>query len=125
MPSPDSHRLVYSSDTGSVRYCPHCGQLAHLGRCANEARSAAHGFPRDGTVRVAIERAGRRGKAVTVVHGLPGDDAALAQLAKALKQLAGSGGTVRDGVIELQGDHRQRVAAHLTAAGHKVKLAGG
>jgi translation initiation factor 1 len=125
MPSSDDHRLVYSSDTGPVRYCPRCGQREHPGRCATEDRPAAHGFPRDGVVRVAIERAGRRGKAVTAIHGLPGDEAALAQLAKALKQLAGSGGTVRDGVIELQGDHRQRVAAHLTAAGYKVKLAGG
>jgi translation initiation factor 1 len=108
-----------------VHYCPRCGQPAHPGRCPTEARPAARGFPRDGVVRVAIERAGRKGKAVTTIHGLPGDDAALAHLAKALKQLAGSGGTVHDGVIELQGDHRQRVAAHLAAAGHKVKLAGG
>jgi translation initiation factor 1 len=85
----------------------------------------AHGFPRDGIVRIAIDRSGRRGKTVTAIHGLPGDDAALAQLAKSLKQLAGSGGTVHNGVIELQGDHRQRVAAHLTAAGYQVKLAGG
>jgi translation initiation factor 1 len=76
-------------------------------------------------IRVAIERSGRRGKTVTAIHGLPGDDAALAQLAKTLKQLAGSGGTVQNGVIELQGDHRQRVAAYLTAEGHRVKLAGG
>ncbi len=125
MPSSDEHRLVYSSETGPVRYCPRCGQPAHPGRCASQARPAAHGFLRDGVVRIAIERAGRKGKPVTTIHGLPGDDAALAQLAKTLKQLAGSGGTVRDGVIELQGDHRQRVAAHLTAAGHTVKLAGG
>jgi translation initiation factor 1 len=125
MQPPGNHRIVYSSDTGSVRYCSRCGQPAHHGRCATGARPDAHGFPRDGVVRIAIERAGRKGKAVTAIHGLPGDDAALAQLAKTLKQLAGSGGTVRDGVIELQGDHRQRVAAHLSAVGHTVKLAGG
>ncbi|HEV2236188.1 MAG TPA: hypothetical protein VGR57_05950 [Ktedonobacterales bacterium] len=84
-----------------------------------------HGFPRDGIVRIALDRSGRKGKSVTAIHGLPGDDAALAQLARVLKQLAGTGGTVHNGVIELQGDHRQRIAAHLTGAGHHVKLAGG
>jgi translation initiation factor 1 len=125
MQPPQDHRLVYSSETGSVRYCPRCGQPAHPGRCPTKAQSAAQGLPRDGIIRVAIERSGRRGKTVTAIHGLPADDAALAQIAKTLKQLAGSGGTVQNGVIELQGDHRQRVATHLTAAGYKVKLAGG
>ena len=125
MQPPQDHRIVYSSETGSVRYCPHCGQTAHPGRCPTKAQPATQGFPRDGIIRVAIERSGRRGKTVTEIHGLPADDATLAQLARTLKQLAGSGGTVQNGVIELQGDHRQRVAAHLTAAGYKVKLAGG
>jgi translation initiation factor 1 len=125
MPPSEDHRLVYSSDTGSVRYCPRCGQPAHPGRCATQARPAAHGFPRDGIVRIALDRSGRKGKTVTAIHGLPGDDVALAHLAKTLKRLAGSGGTVHDGVIALQGDQRQRVAAHLAAAGYTVKLAGG
>jgi len=121
----ENRRLVYSSETGSVRYCPRCGLPAHAGRCADAAPQTTPGFPRDGVVRIAMERAGRRGKAVTVIHGVLADEAALAELAKTLKQLTGTGGTVRGTAIELQGNQRERVAAYLTGAGYRVKLAGG
>jgi translation initiation factor 1 len=76
-------------------------------------------------VRIARERGGRGGKTVTVISGLPGDDAALAEVATRLKRLCGSGGTVKGRAVEIQGDHREKVAAALRAQGHTVKLAGG
>jgi len=81
--------------------------------------------PRDGVVRISRDRKQRRGKEVTVITGLPGPPEAIAQLAAELKRLCGSGGTVKDGVIEVQGDHRERIATYLTHAGYRVKLAGG
>ena len=79
----------------------------------------------DGIVRVSRETAGRGGKAVTVVRGLALDDAALTALAKQLKAVCGAGGTVKDGVIEVQGDHCDRVVDALKKQGRVVKRAGG
>lgn len=76
-------------------------------------------------MRVSRDRKGRRGKTVTVVTGLPGGPTMLAELATTLKRLCGSGGTVSGDTVEIQGDHRDRVAAKLTELGHRVKLAGG
>lgn len=77
--------------------------------------------PDDGIVRVMRER--RRASVVTIVTGLP--PAELAQTASALKRLCGSGGTAKNGVVEIQGDHRDKVVAHLQTQGKKVKKAGG
>ena len=109
--------LVYSTDGGTM--CPSCRQP--LARCT--CRTAAI-EPGDGIVRVSRETKGRGGKAVTLVRGLALDAAALAQLGTRLKAACGSGGTVKDGVIEVQGDHRDRVVAFLGAQGWKVKRAG-
>jgi translation initiation factor 1 len=87
-----------------------------------EQTPASSGFPRDGVVRVSRTTSGRKGKTVTLVHGLPAAD--LRAAARDLKRLCGSGGAVKDGVIEIQGDHRERIAEHL-AARHEVKVAGG
>jgi translation initiation factor 1 len=84
--------------------------------------SDAHA-PRDGVVRIFRDRAGRNGKVVTVIRGLPARQ--LDERASDLKRLCGAGGAVKDGVVEIQGDHRQRIADHLRALGHTVKLAGG
>ncbi len=81
--------------------------------------------PTDGVVRVQRETKGRGGKSVTVVKGLALEAAALAQLAKQLKAACGSGGTVKEGVIEVQGDHVEAVMAALQKQGHRVKRAGG
>jgi translation initiation factor 1 len=81
--------------------------------------------PADGVVRVQRETKGRGGKSVTVVKGLALEAAALAQLAKQLKAACSSGGTVKDGVIEVQGDHVEAVMAALQKQGHRVKRAGG
>jgi translation initiation factor 1 len=79
----------------------------------------------DGIVRVSRETKGRAGKGVTLVKGLALDDIALVALGKQLKTACGSGGTVKDGVIEVQGDHCDRVMLLLQAQGHHVKRAGG
>lgn len=102
--------------------CPSCRRP--VAQCA--CRQAAAAAPAsDGIVRVLRETKGRGGKAVTVIRGVQAEAAALALLAKQLKAVCGSGGTVKDGVIEVQGDHCDRVIAHLQQAGHTVKRAGG
>jgi translation initiation factor 1 len=78
-----------------------------------------------GRVKVRRETSGRRGKAVTTVAGVPVDDAGLRDLAGRLKKRCGVGGSVKDGVIELQGDHRDVVVEVLRASGYDVVLAGG
>jgi translation initiation factor 1 len=78
-----------------------------------------------GPVRVRRETAGRRGKAVTTVSGVPLDDAGLKALAGRLKKRCGVGGSAKDGIIELQGDHRDAVVEVLKADGYDVVLAGG
>lgn len=87
--------------------------------------AAAHRPPDDGVVRITRDRGNRGGKVVTVIHGLRARGAALEALAAELKRLCGAGGTVKDRVVEIQGDHRERVADRLRALGHTVKLAGG
>lgn len=78
-----------------------------------------------GTVKVGRETAGRRGKGVTVISEVPLDEAALKELAAVLKQKCGTGGTVKDGRIEIQGDHRDRLIAELEKLGYKAKRSGG
>lgn len=77
------------------------------------------------TVRVGRETAGRRGKGVTTVFDLPLTEDGMKELATTLKQKCGTGGTVKDGRIEIQGDHRDRIAAELEKLGYRVKRAGG
>ena len=110
--------LVYSTDAG--RMCPACRQPVAACVCGQKALPAG-----DGIVRVSRETKGRAGKGVTLVKGLALDAAALTALAKQLKAACGSGGTVKDGVIEVQGDHVERVAEWLRKEGRVVKRAGG
>lgn len=112
-------RLVYSSETG--RICPECGQP--VARCA--CTSAGKRPAGDGVVRVRRETKGRGGKTVSVVTGVPLDETGLKNLAGELKKRCGTGGTLKDGVIEIQGDHRELLVAELTRRGYRVKLAGG
>jgi translation initiation factor 1 len=77
------------------------------------------------TAYVKRERKGRAGKTVTVVYGLAHSPATLQELLKTLKTLCGAGGTLREDTLEIQGDHRERIAEKLTAMGYRVKLAGG
>lgn len=118
-------QLVYSSDGGSA--CPECGKSRGECRCRAAAPEARHGggTSRDGVVRVARETKGRKGAGVTVVSGVPLDAAALKDLAGELKRACGSGGTVRDGVIEIQGEHRDRLVVLLQGRGWTVRKSGG
>lgn len=110
--------LVYSTDSG--RMCPACRQP--VAACVCHVKPLPKG---DGVVRVGRETKGRGGKAVTLVKGLALDDAALQALAKQIKAACGSGGTVKDGTIEVQGDHCDKVVEWLKKQGHTVKRAGG
>ena len=112
--------LVYSTDSG--RMCPDCSQPLAACSCAALARAAPRG---DGTVRVSRETKGRGGKAVTLVRGLALTDAALAALGKRLRTACGAGGTLKDGVLEVQGDHVERVLTWLQQEGIGAKRAGG
>lgn len=102
-------RLVYSTDQGRIKE-------------ASQPESLPKG---DGIVRLRLETKGRKGKGVTTVSGIPLPDAELKKLAKKLKQTCGSGGSVKDHVIEIQGDHRHRLQPELQSLGYTVKLAGG
>ncbi|MGH7368935.1 MAG: translation initiation factor [Candidatus Rokuibacteriota bacterium] len=84
----------------------------------------AQPIPRDGVVRILRERGGRKGRTVTVIHGLPERGPALEARLSEMKRLCGAGGTLKDGVVEIQGDHRERLAGRLRTLGYTVKLAG-
>lgn len=112
--------LVYS--TGQGRLCPECGQPKAQCVCKKSKPPAPSS---DGTVRVGRETKGRKGAGVTVISGVPLAEEALKSLAKDLKTRCGSGGTVKDGVIEIQGDHRDTVMAELAKRGWKLKRSGG
>ena len=111
---PDERRLVYSTD-GSMPL----PKFEDERKRAQPKRSA--GIPDDGTVRVGCER--RRGGSVTMVHGLGA--AELVQIASDLKRKCGTGGTVKDGIVELQGDRRDAVLAYFASGGRKAKRMGG
>ena len=115
---------IYSTEHG--RMCPECERP--LAGCAcdelarERRRSEAEDAARGGKpVRVLRDAKSRKGKVVTVVRDLPLGDDALRDLAKRLKRKCGTGGTVKEGVIEIQGDHRELIAAELEKAGHRVR----
>jgi translation initiation factor 1 len=111
--------LVYSTDAG--RMCPDCRRPAADCICKQ-----TRALPKtDGVVRVSRSTKGRGGKTVTLVNGLALDALALAQLSKQLKAACGSGGTAKDGVIEVQGDHCEVVMQALQKQGYVVKRSGG
>jgi translation initiation factor 1 len=101
-------RLVYSTDAGRIK-----------------ETLSEQPIETDGIVRIRRETKGRKGKGVTTVSGVGLAEAELKTLAKKLKQKCSTGGTVKDGVIEIQGDHREKLKSELEKLGHNVKLAGG
>lgn len=111
--------LVWSSELG--RICPGCGKAVTACICRKQTARPSG----DGVVRVRRETKGRGGKTVTVVTGVPGGDEQVRELAGALKRRCGTGGTVKDGSIEIQGDHCDLLVAELTQRGMTVKRAGG
>jgi len=120
MRKPAGGGLVYSTEGG--RMCPGCRRPLAACTCGTRAAPIDSG---DGIVRVSRETKGRGGKAVTLVRGLALDAAALAALGKRLRSACGAGGTVKDGVLEVQGDHAERVVNWLQAKGWTVERAGG
>ncbi len=102
--------------------CPQCRKPLSICACA---AAPARAPLADGPVRVSRESKGHRGKTVTIVRGLSGDDAALAALAKQLRTACGSGGTSKDGVVLVQGDHVARVLEWLAQRGLHAKRSGG
>ena len=116
----NNSRLVYSTETGRV--CPACSQP--VAACCCKAASKARPLG-DGNIKVSRESKGRGGKTVTLVKGMPLDTDALAALGKQLRSAWGSGGTVKEGVIEIQGDHCDKVMAALQKQGYQPKRVGG
>ncbi len=110
--------VVYSTAQGKT--CPECGKPVKACVCKSPSTPAG-----DGKVRVSRETKGRKGKGVTLVTGLPLAGEELKNLAKSLKQKCGVGGTVKEGVIEIQGDHRDLIVQELDKLGYQAKKAGG
>ncbi|MHB8145968.1 MAG: stress response translation initiation inhibitor YciH [Vulcanimicrobiaceae bacterium] len=110
----DDRRLVYSSESGFLAE-PEAGPAKARGPATKPLP------PQDGVIRIARER--RRASTVSLVHGL--NEREIADVAKALKRHCGTGGTTKNGTIEIQGDHREKIAAWFAAQGRKAKLAGG
>ena len=108
--------LVYSSESGSV--CPECEQPLDACSCNPSAN------PKDGlkTVRVSLTSKGRKGKSVTLIKGLRMNPSELKACARKLKKKTGTGGSLKDGVVEIQGDYMEKVAEILTSDGWKIKL---
>jgi len=123
----ENSRLVYSTDTGRV--CPECGTSTDGCICkkgkSTKNRQRFSGYPDDGIVRIRREIKGRKGKTVTAIFGLPLDDNDLKQFAQTLKRRCGSGGSVKDGIIVIQGDHRETLFEEIKKKGYPVKIADG
>ncbi len=116
--SPGSNsRLVYSTDSGD-----HRSETSKRRPAVKPSRQSPQ-LPNDGVVRIFREKGGRGGKVVTVIRGLPAAD--LDGVARDLKRHCGSGGAVKDAAVQIQGDHRDKIALRLTSQGYTVKLAGG
>lgn len=111
--------LVYSTDHG--RMCPNCGKPQAQCTCSQQKTSPTG----TGNITVGRSTKGRKGKGVTVIAGLPLDHDELLQLAKDLKQRCGSGGTVKEGTIEIQGEHRDLLVDELKKRGYTAKRSGG
>jgi translation initiation factor 1 len=112
---------VYSTEHG--RMCPACAKpAAQCACCTRQKETAPRG---DGIVRISRETKGRKGSGVTLISGLPLDADRLRKLATHLKQRCGSGGTVKAGSIEIQGDHRDALLEELKKLGYQAKRAGG
>lgn len=113
--------IVYRSEVG--RICPGCRRP--LAQCACKDKRGKPARPGTGAVRVARATQGRSGKMVSVITGLALGEVELAALAAELKKRCGSGGTVRAGVIEIQGEHRDTLVAELLKRGHAARRVGG
>ncbi len=116
----NNSRLVYSTEFG--RMPPSRGKQSDECKMQKEKNNPARG---DGRVRVERSTRGRKGKGVSIIRGIPLEGAQLKEIAKKLKQKCGTGGTVKNNVIEIQGDHRDILVEELNKLGYKAKKAGG
>ncbi|MGM0537555.1 MAG: translation initiation factor Sui1 [Pseudomonadota bacterium] len=114
--------LVYSTEHGDT--CPACRYPLAECHCAEQAEQARLA-QLDGIVRIRRETSGRKGKGVTTLAGIPLPEAELRALTKALKKRCGTGGAVKEGIVEIQGDHRELLKEELEKRGYRVRLAGG
>ena len=119
MSSKDNIRLVYS--TGPTGTCAVCGWPQRSCVCSSQKSQGAAPLPARIVARLRMEKKGRGGKTVTVVYGLPGNDAFLKDLAQRLKRECGTGGSVTEDGVELQGEMRERVRGILQGLGYTVK----
>lgn len=115
-------RLVYSTESGQI--CPECQKPVSECICKKKPKTRMKTKP-DGIIRIRREVKGRKGKTVSVIYGFQLDQNNLKTLAKQLKQRCGTGGSVKDDMVIIQGDHRETLMKLLKAQGHKVKLSGG
>jgi translation initiation factor 1 len=113
------YEIVYSDDPNFSKRCKKCSKYP----CACPKASSL--VPSDYTLKIRLEKNGRGGKTVTVVFELPQNEEYFKNLEKKLKSLCGTGGSFKEGKIEIQGDHRNKIKLHLEGLGFKVKLAGG
>ena len=114
----DKGRLVYSTGLGSI--CPGCGWPDKDCKCSSQNTPNA-AIPKRIVAKLRMEKKGRGGKTVTVVDGLPNNAVFLKDLCSELKRACGTGGAVDAGMIELQGDLRDRVREYLLKKGYGVK----
>lgn len=119
----DRDRVVYSSEKGRV--CALCGLPQKRCVCRANPRGTVLNAEGDGIARVSRSSKGRRGKTVTTISGLPGRAEELSELARDLKRLCGTGGAVKEGVIEIQGDRRDQIMEELARRKIPAKRAGG
>ena len=116
-------RLVYSTEFGQV--CSECQKPVSKCDCKKKKLEPRPEAKQDGVIRIRREVKGRKGKTVTAIYGFQFDQSNLKALAKQLKQQCGTGGSVKDDMIIIQGDHRETLMKLLKAQGHNVKLSGG
>jgi len=118
--SDDHAVIVYSTEHGKM--CPNCSLPLDKCACGGQKQQV---IKNDGTVRISLETKGRKGKGVTIITGISLNPEDLKDFAKKLKQKCGSGGTLKEGAIEIQGDHRDVLVEELTRQGYRVKRSGG
>ena len=118
----DNSRLVYSTETGKI--CTSCQKPISGCTCKKKKSRSQKTIKPDGVIRVQREVKGRRGKTVTTIFGFDLDDNELKDLAKQLKRSCGTGGSVKDGIIIIQGDHRDALLSELKKQGYTAKLSG-
>jgi translation initiation factor 1 len=116
-------RLVYSTEFGQI--CPECQNPVSECTCKKQKSKTRSKTKQDGVIRIRREVKGRKGKTVSVIYGFQFDKVYLKALAKQLKRRCGTGGSVKDDMIIIQGDHREKLMRVLKAQGHKVKFSGG